>query len=109
MESQDDSPLANLYLFVIEKVISANLKLKTDKKLKKHADFLLKMKIFHTKKIIAYPYQNLDISKGVMRSQELSLCPLEDIKKELKPQGVTEVKRVSIKRVDKLSTQTPTL
>ena len=37
----------------------------------------------------------------MVRSQELSLYPLEKIKKELKPQGVTEVKRVSI--------QTPTL
>ena len=60
------------------------------------------MKIFHTKKIIAYPHQNLNISKRVVRSQELSLCPLEEIKKELKPQGVTEVKRVTIKQNDKI-------
>ena len=37
-----------------------------------------------------------------MRSQELSLCTLEEIKKELKPQGVTEVKRVTIKWDDKI-------
>ena len=72
---------------------------------KKHADFLLKMKTFHNKKMIAYPHQNLNTSKGVVRSQELSLCPLEEIKKELKSQGVTDVKRVSIKGIIKLSTQ----
>ena len=37
-----------------------------------------------------------------MRSQKLSLCPSEEIKKELKPQGVTKVKRVTIKRDDKI-------
>ena len=69
LESQDDSPLVNLSSFVIDKVISVNLKPKTDKKKtekwkppsrgrkkKKHADFLMKMKIFHTRNIIAYPH-----------------------------------------------------
>ena len=60
------------------------------------------MKTFHNKEIIAYPHQNLNTSKRVVRSQELSLCPLEETKKELKPQGVTDVKRVSIKRDNKI-------
>ena len=60
------------------------------------------MKIFHTKKIIAYPNQKLNTSEGVVRSEELSLCPLEEVKKELKPQGVTEVKRLKIKQDDKI-------
>ena len=60
------------------------------------------MKAFHNKKIIAYPHQNFNTSKRVMRSQDLPLCPLEEIKKELKPQGVTDVKRVSIKRDNKM-------
>ena len=60
------------------------------------------MKAFHNKKIIAYPHQNLYTSKWVVRSQELSLCPLEEIKKELKSQGLTDVKRVSIKRNNKI-------
>ena len=67
---------------------------------KKHADFLLKNKTFHNKKIIAYPHLNR--SKGVVRSQELPLCPLEEIKKELNSQGVTDVKRVSIKKDNKI-------
>ena len=93
LEAQDDSPLATLSLFIIEKIISSNLQPKAVKKLrngnllvevekKKLANFLLKMKTFH-KKIIAYSrtlHQNLNTSKGVVRSQELSLCPLEEIK-----------------------------
>ena len=50
----------------------------------------------------AYPHQNLNTSKGAVRSQELPLCPLEEIKKELKPQGVTEGKRITIKRDDRI-------
>ena len=50
------------------------------------------MKIFHMKKIIAYPHQNLNTFKGMVRSQELSLCSQEEIKKEMKPLGMTEVK-----------------
>ena len=116
MEAQDNSPLANLFMFIIEKVTS-NLQLKTvkkkknekrkppsrGKKKKKHTDFLLKTKAFQDKKIIAYLHQNLNTSKGGgVRSQEVSLCPLEEIKKELKPQGVTDVKRALIKRDNKI-------
>ena len=38
----------------------------------------------------------------MLRSQELSLCPLEEIKNDLKSQGVTDVKKVSIKRDNKI-------
>ena len=43
----------------------------------------------------------MNISKGVVRSKEL-LCTIEEIKKEIKKQGVTEVKRVTIKKEGKL-------
>ena len=36
-----------------------------------------------------------------MRSKELSLCTIEEINRELKKQGVTQVKRVSIKKEGK--------
>ena len=36
-----------------------------------------------------------------MRSKELSLCTIEEIKRELKKQGVTEVKIVSVKKEEK--------
>ena len=39
-----------------------------------------------------------------MRSKELSLCTIEEIKRGLKKQGVTEVKRVLIKKEGKTNT-----
>ena len=64
---------------------------------------------FHTINVKTYPHKSLNISKGVVRSKELSLCTIEEIKKEMKKQGVTEVKRVtqSKKRVNSLKL-TPT-
>ena len=41
-----------------------------------------------------------------MRSKELSLCTIEEIKRELKRQGVIEVKRVSIKKGKIIETNT---
>ena len=105
MESQDDSPLVNLSPFIIEKVITANLKPKTVKKLK-NGNILVEVERKKTCRFSAenedFSYQNHNASKGVVRSQELSFCPLEEIKKELKPQGVTELKRVTIKLDDKI-------
>ena len=36
-----------------------------------------------------------------MRSKDLSLCTIQEIKKELKKQGVIDVRRISIKKEDK--------
>ena len=69
---------------------------------RKNADFLLKMTKFHTINVKTYPHKSLNISKGVVRSKELSLCSIREIKKEMKKQGVTEVKRVTIKKEGKL-------
>ena len=55
------------------------------------------MKIFHNITVKTYPHKSLNISKGVVRSKELSLCTIEVIESEERKQGVTEVKRVSIK------------
>ena len=68
---------------------------------RKNADFLLKMTKFHIN-VKTYPHKSLNISKGVVRSKELSLCTIEEIKKEMKKQGVTKVKRVTIKKEGKL-------
>ena len=99
--------------FLIEKVISSNMTPVHVKKLKnqtllvkvdkrKNANFLLKMTKFHTINVKTYPHKSLNISKGVVRSKELSLCTIDEIKKEMKKQGVTEVKRVTIKKEGKL-------
>ena len=105
--------ITNLLPFLIEKVISSNMNPIHIKKLKnqtllvevdkrKNADFLLKMTKFHTINVKTYPHKSLNISKGVVRSKELSLCSIKEIKKEMKKQGVTEVKRVTIKKEGKL-------
>ena len=63
-----------------------------------YADNLLKMKTFGGLKIKSYAHLSLNTSKGVVRSSELSLCTLDEIKSYLQQQGVTDVKRISIKR-----------
>ena len=106
------SPIMSLSPFIIEKVISSNISPKSVKKLinetllievekRKHADFLLKMTMFYNIAVKTYPHKSLNTSKGVVRSKELSLCTLEEIKKELKRQGVIDVIRVSIKKEGK--------
>ena len=103
------SPITSLSPFIIEKVISSNITPKSVKKFflndtllvevekRKHEDFLLKMTMFINITVKTYPHKSLNTSKGVVRSKELSLCTLEEIKKELKRQDVIDVKRVSIK------------
>ena len=102
------SPITSLSPFIIEKVISSNITPKSVKNLKmihyslrwkkENVDFLLKMTMFNNIAIKTYPHKSLNTSKGVVRSKELSLCTLEEIKKELKRQDVIDVKRVSIKK-----------
>ena len=53
---------------------------------------------FHTINVKTYPHKSLNISKGVVRSKELSLYTIEEIKKEMKKQGASEVKRVTLKK-----------
>ena len=95
----NSAPITNLSPFIIEKVILTNLTPITVKKFKnqtllvkvekrKHADFLLKMTKFHNISVKTYPHKSLNVSKEVVRSKELSLCPIEEIKRELKKSKV---------------------
>ena len=113
LESLDEKQLTKLNPIVIEKPISGIVKPISVKKLnngtllievdkKTYADNLLKMKTFAGLKIKAFPHISLNSSKGVVRSSELSLCTLDEIKTYLKPQGVSDVKRISIKRNDEI-------
>ena len=83
-----ETPITQLSPFIIEKVISSNLtpinlkKLKNQTSLvevakKKNADFLLKMTRFHNTVIKTHLHKSLNVSKGIVRSKELSLCSLE--------------------------------
>lgn len=49
-------------------------------------------------KIKAYPHTSLNSSKGVVRSPDLSLCTLDEIKNNLRKQGVTDAQRILIKK-----------
>ena len=57
---------------------------------------------FHNITVKTYPHKSLNISKVVVRSKELSLYTIEEIKSEMRKQSVTEVKRVSIKKEGKI-------
>ena len=59
------------------------------------------MTMFNNIAVKTYPHKSLNTSMGVVSSKELSLCTLEEIKKELKRQDVIDVKRVSIKKEGK--------
>ena len=67
-----------------------------------HTDFLLKITRLHDITVNTYTHKSLNISKGIIRSKELSLCTIEEIKSELSKQGVTEGKRMSIKKEGKI-------
>ena len=113
LESLDEKQLTKLNPIIIEKTISGIVNPLSVKKLnngtllievdkKAYAENLLKMKTFAGLKIKASPHLSLNSSKGVVRSSELSLCTLDEIKTYLKPQGVSDVKRISIKRNDEI-------
>ena len=118
LESLEDKSLTKISPFVIHKVISGIVKPVSVKKLKNgtllievdkktYADNLLTMKFFTNLKIKSYAHASLNSSKGVVRSAELSLCTLEEIKSHLKTQSVTDVKRITFKRNDQtISTDT---
>ena len=44
------------------------------------------------------PSPTLNFSKGVIKSPDLTLCSLEEIRLHLKPQGITEIRRIFIRK-----------
>ena len=109
LESLQEKQLTKLNPIVIEKVISGIVNPVSVKKLqngtllvevgrKTYADNLLKMNLFAGLKIKSFPHYSLNSSKGVVRSSELSLCTLDEIKTYLKSQRVSDVKRITINR-----------
>ena len=62
-----------------KKLKNQTLLVEVDKR--KNTDFPLKMIKFHTINVKTYLHKSLNISKEVVRSKELSLCTIEEIKK----------------------------
>ena len=109
IESLEEVCLAKFSPFLIEKVISTRASQKTVKKTRngnllvevdsrRQAENILKIKMFHTTKCRAYPHEKLNTSKGVIRSRELALATEDEIASALGKQGVTNIKRISIKK-----------
>ena len=70
---------------------------------------MLKWKQFGKLNIKTYPHPNLNFSKGVIKSPDLVSCSLDEIRLHLKPQGVTDVRRISIHKETRIiNTNIPT-
>ena len=65
---------------------------------KTFSDLLREQKYFHNQKIKAYSHNFLNSSKGVIRSPDLSLCRLDEIKNNIRKQGVNDAKLIFIKK-----------
>ena len=109
IESLKEVCLAKFSPFLIEKVISTRASPKTVKKTRngnllvevdsrRQAENILKIKMFHSTKCRAYPHEKLNTSKGVIRSRELALATEDGIALALEKQGVTNIKRISIRK-----------
>ena len=73
---------------------------------KNQADEILNWKQFDNIKIKTYPYNSLNTYKGVVKSHELSLCTLDEIKTNLQDQNVMEIQRIQIKKQKKKTGET---
>ena len=64
----------------------------------KQSEKILKWKQFGKLNIKTYPHPTLNFLKGVKKYPDLALCSLEEIRLHLKPQGITDVRRISIRK-----------
>lgn len=109
-----DMPLTKLSPFAIQKGISGIAgTVKDVKKLhsgqilvecskKSHADNLLRCDSLGGVPVRTFPHPHLNSCKGVIRTRDLHDMEEDEIVTELKDQGVTHVKRITLKRDDKI-------
>ena len=109
IESLEEVCEAKFSPFLIEKEISTRASLKTVKKTRngnllvevdsrRPTENILKIKTFHTTKRRAYLHKKLNTFKEVIRSRELALATELEIASALGKQGVTNIKRISIRK-----------
>ena len=106
IELTEEKLLTKLSLFKIERILQENIRPKMVQKIKpllieitkKTSRRNLKMEALNNIKIKTYPHKTLNSSKGVVKSPELSLCILEEIKANHKNQNVTDVQRIQIRK-----------
>ena len=111
MEAADEKVPLNLNAFVLKKAIDgmANAELDNVKPMKSGSVFIeVETKqqcknLLKTTKLLGYlpvkvsPHRTLNSSKFVIKCEELDKMDEEEIKKELQPQGIIAVKRISIR------------
>ncbi|GBM44059.1 hypothetical protein AVEN_223180-1 [Araneus ventricosus] len=100
----------NFRFGLVEKAITATVsEVKSTKKLRsgdllvevhsrKQSEQIVKLKTFSNIPITVSPHASLNSSKGVITCGELLNVPTEEILKELQGQGVSHVRRISIRR-----------
>lgn len=113
ISKEAEKPLNKLSPFVIEKSItgmagspksvkkirSGALLVECEKK--SHSDNLLRTKVLAGIEVEVKAHAFLNSSKGIIRSKELEYCTEEEIKNELKSQGITAAYRIKIKKEQK--------
>ena len=109
LESIEETPITKLSLFLIKKTIETHCKPINIKKAmnntiiiqttnQKQTEKILKGKQFGKLNIKTYPHPTLNFSKGVIKSPHLASCSLEEIRRHLKPQGVTDEENLHTQR-----------
>ncbi|GBM11145.1 hypothetical protein AVEN_243016-1 [Araneus ventricosus] len=108
--STSDESFHSVSPFLVEKAITGSIgDVKSTKKLRsgdllvevqsrKQSEQIVKLKKFSNIPITVSPHASLNSSKGVITCGELLNVPTEEILKELKGQGVSHVRRISIRR-----------
>ena len=112
----NDKPITSLSPFVIEKQVSSiigtaksikslrNGNLLIECNNKTQTENLLRTTMFFQNKVKVFPHPSLNSSRGVVRCSEISSDPLDEVKEQMKSKGVTDVKRITIKRDGKTIT-----
>ncbi|GBN11439.1 hypothetical protein AVEN_193274-1 [Araneus ventricosus] len=100
--------------FLVEKAITSNIgEVKCTRNLRsgdllvevqsrKQSQQIVKLQTFSDVPVTVSPHATLNSSKGVITCGELLNVPTEEILKELQGQGVSHVRRISIRRDDQL-------
>lgn len=80
----------------VKKLRSGEILVEVEKQ--SHSRNLLNAKTFAGITISASPHKSLNFSKGVVRCRDIEMCSVDELKIELKDQGVVDVRQATTKR-----------
>ena len=106
LESIEETPITKLSPFLIKKTHCKRINIKKamnntiiiQTTNQKQSEKILKWKQFVKLNIKTKPHPTLNFSKWVIKSPVLASCSLEEIRLHLKPQDITGVRRISIRK-----------